>query len=45
VKLTPEEVAAVRKLADDAEIPGNRYGETHTSQVYIDSPELDSVAK
>ncbi|KAF9467630.1 NADP-dependent oxidoreductase domain-containing protein [Collybia nuda] len=44
VKLTPEEVAAVRKLADDADIPGDRYGEANQKLVYQDSPELGSLA-
>lgn len=44
MKLTPEEVAAVRKLADDADIPGGRYGEANLNMVLIDSPALDSLA-
>lgn len=44
MKLTPEEVAGVRKLADDADIPGERYGEMNLNMVLIDSPELDSAA-
>ncbi|KAK7043898.1 Aldo-keto reductase str7 [Paramarasmius palmivorus] len=40
VKLTPEEVAQVRKVAEAAEIPGDRYGAGWNEMTYVDSPPL-----
>ncbi|KAJ7119584.1 NADP-dependent oxidoreductase domain-containing protein [Mycena epipterygia] len=42
VKLSPDEIAAVRKLAKESEVnvPGNRYSDRHMARVLLDSPEL-----
>ncbi|KAK7028291.1 Aldo-keto reductase [Favolaschia claudopus] len=40
VKLDVEEIAAVRKIAEESEIPGTRYSEERMVGILIDSPEL-----
>ncbi|KAJ6588999.1 NADP-dependent oxidoreductase domain-containing protein [Mycena capillaripes] len=40
IKLTKEEIAAVRKIAEESEIPGTRYAEARMAGLLIDSPEL-----
>ncbi|KAE9396636.1 Aldo/keto reductase [Gymnopus androsaceus JB14] len=40
VKLTPEEVAAIRKIAEESEIPGERYPEAALATVMVDTPPL-----
>ncbi|KAJ7119571.1 NADP-dependent oxidoreductase domain-containing protein [Mycena epipterygia] len=40
VRLSPEEVSAVRKIAEESEVPGNRYDGANMAQVLLDSPEL-----
>jgi diketogulonate reductase-like aldo/keto reductase len=39
VKLSKEEVAEIRKLAEETELPGARYGAGWIDMVYIESPE------
>ena len=40
VKLSPEEVAAIRKIAEESEIPGERYPEAALATVMVDTPPL-----
>ncbi|KAJ7471902.1 NADP-dependent oxidoreductase domain-containing protein [Mycena latifolia] len=40
VKLSPEEIAAVRQIAEESEVPGGRYNDAMMGGVFLDSPEL-----
>ncbi|KAF9010972.1 Aldo/keto reductase [Hymenopellis radicata] len=40
VKLTPDEVAEIRKVAEETELPGGRYADGFLQLTYVDSPEL-----
>ena len=40
VKLTPEDVATIRKIAEESEIPGERYPEVFQAMVLVDTPPL-----
>jgi len=40
IKLNPEEIAAVRKIAEESDIPGGRYEDSRMSLVLRDSAEL-----
>lgn len=40
VKLTNEDIAAITKFANDADLPGDRYGGTVGGMVHVESPEL-----
>ncbi|KAJ7473292.1 NADP-dependent oxidoreductase domain-containing protein [Mycena latifolia] len=40
LRLTPEEIAAVRKIAEESEIPGGRYADNRMGMLLLDSPEL-----
>ncbi|THU78477.1 Aldo/keto reductase [Dendrothele bispora CBS 962.96] len=40
VKLTPEEIAKIRKIAEECELPGNRYGPGFNEMAYVESPPL-----
>jgi hypothetical protein len=40
IKLSPDEIAAVRKIAEESEIPGGRYNDARMAGLLLDSPEL-----
>ncbi|KAJ7678356.1 NADP-dependent oxidoreductase domain-containing protein [Mycena rosella] len=40
IKLSPEEIAAVRQIAEESDVPGGRYEASGMAGVLIDSPEL-----
>ncbi|KAK0447374.1 NADP-dependent oxidoreductase domain-containing protein [Desarmillaria tabescens] len=40
LKLTPEEIAEIRQIAEAAEIPGERYGPGFLEMTYVESPAL-----
>lgn len=40
VNLTPEEIAAVRKIAEESDIPGSRYDEAGMKLLWAESPPL-----
>ncbi|KAF8147784.1 Aldo keto reductase [Mycena galopus ATCC 62051] len=40
IKLSAEEIASVRQVAEESEIPGGRYGDAGMAIVFLDSPEL-----
>ncbi|KAJ6602385.1 NADP-dependent oxidoreductase domain-containing protein [Mycena vulgaris] len=40
IKLSTEEIAAVRQIAEESEIPGSRYNEARMAGLLLDSPEL-----
>lgn len=40
VKLTPEDIAAIRKIAEESEIPGDRYPEIMLAHVLVHTPPL-----
>lgn len=44
VKLTAEEVADMRAIAEEAEnVPGDRYAKSSMDGLFIDSPELPTA--
>ncbi|KAK0234639.1 NADP-dependent oxidoreductase domain-containing protein [Armillaria nabsnona] len=40
LKLTPEEIAEIRQIAEETEIPGERYGPGFFELTYVESPAL-----
>ncbi|KAJ7204999.1 NADP-dependent oxidoreductase domain-containing protein [Mycena pura] len=40
IKLSPEEIASVRRIAEESELPGGRYSADRMAGVLLDSPEL-----
>ncbi|KAJ7280243.1 NADP-dependent oxidoreductase domain-containing protein [Mycena rebaudengoi] len=40
ISLSKDEIAAVRKIAEESEIPGTRYNDARMATLLIDSPEL-----
>jgi hypothetical protein len=40
LELTSEEVAAITKIAEEAEIPGERYGPSSLAKILVSSPAL-----
>ncbi|KAJ7485202.1 NADP-dependent oxidoreductase domain-containing protein [Mycena galericulata] len=40
LKLSADEIAAVRRIAEESEIPGGRYNEARMAGLLLDSPEL-----
>jgi hypothetical protein len=40
LRLTSDEVAAITKIAEEANIPGERYGPANLAKVLTDSPPL-----
>ncbi|KAK0187212.1 NADP-dependent oxidoreductase domain-containing protein [Armillaria mellea] len=40
LKLTPKEIAEIRQIAEETEIPGERYGPGFLEMMYIESPAL-----
>ncbi|KAJ7186833.1 NADP-dependent oxidoreductase domain-containing protein [Mycena filopes] len=40
IKLSKEEIAAVRKIAEESEVPGGRYNDARMAGLLLDSPEL-----
>ena len=38
VKLTEEEISAIRKIAEEADIPGDRYGPRNLQHVLKETP-------
>ncbi|KAJ7902798.1 NADP-dependent oxidoreductase domain-containing protein [Mycena olivaceomarginata] len=40
IKLNAEEIAAVRRIAEESEVPGGRYNDARMAGLLLDSPEL-----
>jgi hypothetical protein len=40
IKLSADEIAAIRQVAEESEIPGGRYSDAGMAGVLLDSPEL-----
>lgn len=43
VQLTSEDVDVIRKIAEEADIPGERYSGAFLDQVQVESPALQNV--